>query len=111
MTLRSQFSLLLLLAGCLTAGAVHPVKSKTPAVSVESLLHEAEQAYRSYRFEVATSTLAKNQAAMQRRREPLPERALVLISQLARAERMYSRAELLHVVDHWEMQGAGSYAQ
>ena len=99
MTLRSQFSLLLLLAGCLTAGAVHPVKPKTPTVSVESLLHEAEQAYRSYRFEVAASTLAKCQAAMQRRREPLPERAQVLISQLARAERMYSRAELLHVVD------------
>ena len=99
MTLRSQFSLLLLLAGCLTAGAVHPVKPKTPVVSVESLLHEAEQAYRSYRFEMAASTLAKYQAAMQRRREPLPERAQVLISQLARAERMYSRAELLHVVD------------
>ena len=99
MTLRSHFSLLLLLAGCLTAGAVHPVKPKTPAVSVESLLHEAEQAYRSYRFEVAASTLAKYQAVMQRRREPLPERAQVLISQLARAERMYSRAELLHVVD------------
>lgn len=99
MTLRSHFSLLLLLAGCLTAGAVHPVKPKTPAVSVESLLHEAEQAYRSYRFEVAASTLAKYQAAMQRRREPLPERVQVLISQLARAERMYSRAELLHVVD------------
>ena len=99
MTLRSQFSLLLLLAGCLTAGAVHPVKPKTPAVSAESLLQEAEQAYRSYRFEMAASTLAKYQAAMQRRREPLPERAQVLISQLARAERMYSRAELLHVVD------------
>lgn len=99
MTLRHPLALALLLACSSPSGAVRPVKTKASVVSTEHLLREAETAYQAYRFEAAQTALGKYQSAMQRRREALPERAKVLTDQLARAVRMYARAEVLHIVD------------
>lgn len=98
MTLVRILSLTSLLACSLPALAAHPAK-KVVAVAPDHLLQEAEAAYRAYRFEAAQGALAKYKTAIQRRREALPERAQILQDQLARAVRMYSTAEALHVVD------------
>lgn len=99
MTLRTVLIASSLALCSLASEAVRPVKTKAPTVAPEQLLREAEQAYRSYRFDEASTALGKYQAAIQRKKEGASDRAKLLGEQLARAERMYTRAEVLHVVD------------
>ena len=73
-------------------------KPKTPVAS-ETLLREAREAYQGYRFASARTAIVKYITAQERRRQAIPESARQLQAMIARAERMYPRAESLQIVD------------
>lgn len=87
---------LLLLSPSLAEG--REVKPKTPVAS-ETLLREAREAYQGYRFASARTAIEKYITAQERRRQAIPESARQLQAMIARAERMYPRAESLQIVD------------
>ena len=87
---------LLLLSPSLAEG--REAKPKTPVAS-ETLLREAREAYQGYRFASARSAIEKYITAQERRRQAIPESARQLQAMIARAERMYPRAESLRIVD------------
>ncbi len=87
---------LLLLSPSLAEG--REAKPKTPVAS-ETLLREAREAYQGYRFASARTAIEKYITAQERRRQAIPESARQLQAMIARAERMYPRAESLQIVD------------
>ena len=87
---------LLLLSPSLAEG--REAKPKTPVAS-ETLLREAHEAYQGYRFASARIAIEKYITAQERRRQAIPESARQLQAMIARAERMYPRAESLQIVD------------
>lgn len=87
---------LLLLSPSLAEG--REVKPKTPVAS-ETLLREAREAYQGYRFASARTAIEKYITTQERRRQAIPESARQLQAMIARAERMYPRAESLQIVD------------
>ncbi len=87
---------LLLLSPSLAEG--REVKPKAPVAS-ETLLREAREAYQGYRFASARTAIEKYITAQERRRQAIPESARQLQAMIARAERMYPRAESLRIVD------------
>jgi hypothetical protein len=87
---------LLLLSPSLAEG--REVKPKAPVAS-ETLLREAREAYQGYRFASARTAIEKYITTQERRRQAIPESARQLQAMIARAERMYPRAESLRIVD------------
>lgn len=87
---------LLLLSPSLAEG--REVKPKAPVAS-ETLLREAREAYQGYRFASARTAIEKYITTQERRRQAIPESARQLQAMIARAERMYPRAESLQIVD------------
>ena len=87
---------LLLLSPSLAEG--REAKPKAPVAS-ETLLREAREAYQGYRFASARTAIEKYITAQERRRQAIPESARQLQAMIARAERMYPRAESLQIVD------------